>query len=129
VLESYVTKLRDRKAGLKFPRKSMKRYGNPKIIVTDRLRSYGAAMKDIGNASCQETGRWLNNRAKNFHLPFRRREQAMLRFRRMQSLQKFVAVHASIHNHINTERHLYKRPNFKLTRTASLAERRGLCAA
>jgi putative transposase len=107
----------------------MKRYGNPKIIVTDRLRSYGAAMKDIGNASWQETGRWLNNRAKNFHLPFRRREQAMLRFRRMQSLQKFVDVHASIHNHINTERHLYKRPNFKLTRTASLAERCGLCAA
>jgi transposase-like protein len=63
VLESYVTKRRDRKAALKFLRKSMKRYGNPEIIVTDRLRSYGAAIKVIGNANRQETGRWLNNRA------------------------------------------------------------------
>ena len=61
VLESYVTKRRDRKAALKFIRKSMKRYGQPHIIVTDKLRSYGAAMKNIGNAAKQETGRWLNN--------------------------------------------------------------------
>ena len=105
VLESYVTKRRDRKAALKFIRKSMKRYGNPAVIVTDKLRSYGAAMKVIGNASRQETGRWQNNRAENSHLPFRRRERAMLRFRQMRSLQKFVAVHSSIHNHFNQERH------------------------
>ena len=129
VLESYVTKRRNRKAVLKFLRKSMKRYGNPEIIVTDKLRSYGAAMKAIGNASRQETGRWQNNRAENSHLPFRRRERAMLRFRQMRSLQKFVAVHASVHNHFNQERHLYSRSNFKLNRTAALAEWRGLCAA
>lgn len=129
VLESYVTKRRNRKAALKFLRKSMKRYGNPEIIVTDKLRSYGAAMKVIGNASRQETGRWQNNRAENSHLPFRRRERAMLRFRQMRSLQKFVAVHSSIHNHFNQERHLYSRTNFKLNRTAALAEWRGLCAA
>ena len=129
VLESYVTKRRNRKAALKFLRKSMKRYGNPEIIVTDKLRSYGAAMKAIGNASRQETGRWQNNRAENSHLPFRRRERAMLRFRQMRSLQKFVAVHASVHNHFNQERHLYSRSNFKLNRTAALAEWRGLCAA
>ena len=129
VLESYVTKRRNRKAALKFLRKSMKRYGNPEIIVTDKLRSYGAAMKVIGNASRQETGRWQNNRAENSHLPFRRRERAMLRFRQMRSLQKFVAVHASVHNHFNQERHLYSRSNFKLNRTAALAEWRGLCAA
>lgn len=80
VLESYVTKRRDRKAALNFLRKSMKRYGSPKAIVTDRLRSYGAAMKMIGNADRQVTGRWLNNRAENSHLPFRRRERAMQRF-------------------------------------------------
>ena len=129
VLESYVTKRRNRKAVLKFLRKSMKRYGNPEIIVTDKLRSYGAAMKAIGNASRQETGRWQNNRAENSHLPFRRRKRAMLRFRQMRSLQKFVAVHASVHNHFNQERHLYSRSNFKLNRTAALAEWRGLCAA
>ncbi len=126
VLESYVTKRRDRKAALKFLKKSMKRCGNPKVIVTDKLRSYGAAMKIIGNADRQETGRWLNNRAENSHQPLRRRERAMLRFRRMRSLQKFVAVHASVQNHFNKERHLYPRANFKLNRTATLAEWRQL---
>ena len=70
VLESYVTKRQDRKAALKFLRKAMKRYGGPEVVVTDKLRSYGAAMKVIGNADRQETGCWVNNRAKNSHLPF-----------------------------------------------------------
>ena len=129
VLETYVTKRRDRKAALKFLRKTMKRYGSPKVIVTDRLRSYGAAMKVIGNADRQEVGRWKNNRAENSHLPFRRRERAMLRFRCMRSLQKFTAVHSSVHNHFNQERHLYSRHNFKLNRTAALSEWRQLCSA
>ena len=63
VLESYVTKRRDRKAALKFLRKAMKRYGGPEVVVTDKLRSYGAAMKVVGKADRQETGRWVNNRA------------------------------------------------------------------
>ena len=71
ILEAFVTKRRDRKAALKFLKKTMKKYGNPKVIVTDKLRSYGAAMKVIGNDACQETGRWLNNRAENSHQPFR----------------------------------------------------------
>jgi len=129
VLESYVTKRRDRKAALIFLRKVMKRYGEPAVIVTDRLRSYGAAMKVIGNAGKQQTGRWLNNRAENSHLPFRRRERAMLRFRRMHCLQKFASVHSSVHNHFNQERHLYSRKNFKMNRTAALAEWRQLCSA
>ena len=129
VLESYVTKRRDRRAALKFIRKSMQRYGQPHIIVTDKLRSYGAAMKVIGNAQKQETGRWLNNRAENSHQPFRRRERAMQRFRRMRSLQKFASVHSSVHNHFNLERHLYSRANFKLNRTAALSEWRQLCAS
>jgi putative transposase len=129
VLESYVTKRRDRKAAFKFLRKTMKRHGSADVFVTDKLRSYGAAMKEIGNAYRQETGRWLNNRAENSHQPFRRRERAMLRFRRMRSLQKFVAVHASVHTHFNAERHLYNRSNFKLNRAAALAEWRGLGVA
>jgi len=129
VLESDVTKRRDRKAALKFLKKSMKRYGQPQIIVTDKLRSYGAAMKVIENAPKQETGRWLNNRAENSHLPFRRRERAMLRFRQMRSLQKFAAVHASVCNHFNLERAFYSRDNFKLNRDAALSEWRQLCSA
>ncbi len=100
----------------------MKRHGKPKTIVTDRLRYYGDAMKEIGDADLQETGRWLNNRAENSHQPFRRRERAMLRFRRKHTLQKFSAVHASVHNHFNQERHLVSRDIYKERRSAALAE-------
>ncbi|WP_425053470.1 IS6 family transposase [Psychromarinibacter sp. S121] len=129
VLESFVTKTRDKKAALKFLKKSMKRYGRPDTLVTDRLRSYGAALREIGAVDRQETGRWLNNRAENSHLPFRRRERAMLRFRRMRSLQKFASVHASVSNYFNSERSLSSRANFKKNRAAALAEWRDLCAA
>ena len=129
VLESFVTKTRDKKAALKFLKKSMKRFGRPHILVTDKLRSYGAALKEIGASDRQETGRWLNNRAENSHLPFRRRERAMQRFRRMRSLQKFAAVHASVSNHFNAERSLSSRAIFKQNRAAALAEWRGLGVA
>ncbi|WP_394693547.1 IS6 family transposase [Hyphobacterium sp.] len=128
VLEAYVTKRRDRHAALKFLRKAMKRYGNPEVIVTDRLKSYRAAMKTIGNEGSQDVGRWLNNRAENSHLPFRRRERAMLRFRRMRSLQKFAAVHSSVHNHFNLKRHINDRNWFKENRKIALAEWRQLAA-
>ncbi len=128
VLESYVTKKRDKRAALEFLKKAMRHYGKPEKIVTDKLRSYGAALKDFGAADRQETGRWLNNRTENSHQPFRRRERAMTRFRRMRSLQKFAAVHASVFNHFNQERSLYSRANFKQNRAVALAEWRGLCA-
>ena len=128
VLEVFVTKRRDRNAALRFLRKVMKRYGRPEIIVTDKLRSYHAAMQVIGNAERQETGRWCNNRAENSHQPFRRRERAMAKFRSVKSLQKFASIHASVHNLFNQERHLYSRENFKFNRTAALAEWRQLAA-
>ena len=128
ILESYVTKTRDKSAALAFIKRALKRHGSPAAIVTDGLRSYPAAMRDLGNLERQEMGRWKNNRAENSHLPFRRRERAMLRFRRMKTLQKFVSVHANVHNHFNTERHLIDRPTYKLLRSAALAEWRGLMA-
>ena len=99
------------------------------MIVTDRLLSYGAPLKDLGRGDDREMGRWLNNRAENSHLPSRRREQAMSRFRSMRTLQKFASVHASVQNHFPTKRHLQKRDAHKLTRAAALAEWRGLLAA
>jgi putative transposase len=129
VLESIVTKTRDRKAALKFLKESMKRHGRPETIVTDRLRTYGAALKDLGRGDDREMGRWLNNRAENSHLPFRRRERAILRFRRMRTLQKVASVHALVHNHIPTERNLQDRNAYRQTRAAALAEWRGLLAA
>jgi putative transposase len=128
VLEAYVTKRRDRHAAFRFLRKAMKRYGNPKVVVTDRLKSYRAAMKVLGNAGRQETGRWLNNRAENSHLPFRRRERAMGKFRSFETLQKFVSAHSSVHNHFSYERHLNRRETFKKNRAAALSEWRQLVA-
>lgn len=106
----------------------MKRYGRAKVIVTNRHRSYRAAMKEIGNEVRQETGRWLNNRAENSHQPFRRRERAMAKFRSAKSLQKFASIHSSVHNHFNQERHLYNRQNFKINRSTSLAQWRLIVA-
>lgn len=58
----------------------MRKHGRPEVMVTDRLRSYGAALKAISAGDRQETGRWLNNRAESTNLPFRRRKRAMQRF-------------------------------------------------
>ncbi len=128
VLEVFASKRRDRRAALKFLKRAMKRYGRPKAIVTDRLRSYGAAMKAIGIVERQECGRWLNNRSENSHQPFRRREGAMANFRDIKTLQKFASVHASIHNHFNHDRHLNRRGIFKQNRSDALAEWRILAA-
>jgi putative transposase len=97
-------------------------HGSPKAITTDGLRSYKAAMNELDNAEKQEIGRWANNRVENSHLPLRRRERAMLRFRQMKSLQKFASVHASLHHHFSLERHLVGRTTYKQRRSAAWAE-------
>lgn len=122
ILESFITKTRDKAAALAFMKKALKRHGSPAAITTDGLKSYRAAMSDLGCQDKQEIGRWANNRVENSHLPFRRRERAMLRFRQMKTLQKFASVHASLHNHFNQERHLTDRQTYKERRSAALAE-------
>jgi putative transposase len=129
VLESFITKTRNRKTALQFLKKSTLKHDRPEVTDMDRLRSYGASLKEMGAADRQETGRWVNNMAENSRLPFRRREGAMLRFRRTRSLQRFVAVHASVCNHFNQECSLSSRPYFKLNRAAVLAVCRQLGAA
>ena len=119
----------NRKAALKLLRRPMKRHVKAEVLITDKLLSQGAAMKVTGTADRQETGRWLNNRAENSHQPFKRWERAMLRFKRIQSLQSFICVHASVNNHFSQERHLYSHDNFKLKRDAALSKRRQLCSA
>jgi putative transposase len=128
VLESYVTRTRDKAAALKFMRKMLKRHGKIEAITTDGLLSYKAAMDALGNAQKQEIGRWANNRIEGSHLPVRRRERAMLRFRRMKTLQKFASVHGSVHNHFNQERHLVDRQTYKKRRSVALAEWQSLIA-
>jgi len=98
VLEVFATKRRDRRTAIAFMKRAMKRYGQPKVI---------------GNAGDQECGRWINNRAENSYQPFRRREGAMSKFRDVRTLQKFCSIHASIHIHLNLQRHLNNRETFK----------------
>lgn len=126
ILESYVTKTRDKMAALTFMKKALKRHGSPEAITTDGLRTYRAAMGELGNRAKQVVGRWANNRVENSHLPFRRRERAMLRFRQIRALQKFASVHANVHNHFSLERHLVDRQTYKESRSAALAEWRSL---
>ena len=115
VLEVFATKRWDRKAALKFLRRAIKGYGRPTAIVTDRLRSYRAAMNIIGNAAVQECGHWLTNRAENSHQPFRRRQRAMSKFRYIKTRQKFASIQASIHNHLNRDRHIKTAAKFSST--------------
>ena len=126
VLEAVVTMRRNKKAALKFLRKLMKRYGQAEEIVTDRSPSCRAALREIGATDLQSIGCWLNNRGENSHLPLRRRERAILRFRRMRSLQKFAAVHSSACNHFNLERSLSNHDIIRRNQAAGLAEWRQL---
>jgi putative transposase len=110
-------------------KKALRRHGSPEAITRDGLRSYKAAMSEPGNADKQKVGRWANNRVENSHLPFRRRERAMLRFGQMKSLQtrraataNFASVHANVHNPFSHERHLVDRETYKTRRSAALAE-------
>jgi hypothetical protein len=119
ILESYVTKTREKKAALAFMKKTLKRHGSPDAITIDGLASYKAAMRGLGNGEKQTVGRHANNRVENSQLPFRRRERAMLRFRQMKSLQKFASVHANVHNHFNPERHLVNRQTDQSSRIPS----------
>ena len=128
VLESYVTKKRDKKAALRFVKKALKNHGPVEAITTDGLPSYKAAMSELGNQDRQEVGRWANNRVENSHLPFRRRERVMQRFRKVKSLQKFASVHANVHNHFSSDRHLTDRQTYKTIRSAALAEWQTLMA-
>jgi putative transposase len=123
-----VTAKRDKAAALKFLKRIMKKYGQPRSVVTDGLCSYPAAMKEIGNADRLDVGRRLNNRAENSHQPLRRRERAMQRFQSVKTLQKFSSVHAQVHNHFNQERHLVTREVYKQRRSAALTKWRALMA-
>ena len=127
-LESYVTKKRDKKAALRSLRKALKHHGQAQRIVTDGLKSYPSAMRELGNESRREMGSWKINRAENSHLPFRRREGVTQQFRRMKSLQKLSSDHANIQNHFNSQRQLVDRQSYEICRSAALAEWQVLAA-
>lgn len=123
-LEGVETKPRDRKAALKCLKASRGRHGRLHVSVSDKLRSHGFALRVVGAADRQATGRWRDNRAESSHLPFGRRERAIQRRRRMRSLQVLAAVQASVFNHFSSKRSFCSRANFKKNHAAALAVRR-----
>ena len=104
VLECYVSKRRDKHAALKVLHKLMKRNGKPHQIVTNKLRSYSAALHIVGGLHLHDTTQYFINQIESLHLPFRRRERAMQRFRSHRTLQKFTSIHSQYYNHIKKQR-------------------------
>jgi len=107
VLDVPVQSKRNKHAALKLMRKLLKKYAMvPGRLITDDLRSYGAAARDLGIESRHERGRCKNNRAENSHQPARRREIKMLRFKSGVSTQKFISTHAAVFTAFNVQRYL-----------------------
>ena len=119
VLDVLVQFKRNRHAALKLMRKLLKKYAFvPERLVTDDLRSYSAAARDLGIERRHERGRSKNNRAENSHQPTRRRERKMQRFKNPGSAQRFLTTHAAVYNTL-TSNAILPRPK----RTARFAPR------
>jgi transposase-like protein len=131
VLDVLVQSKRNKDAAMKLMRKLLRKYGFvPDQLVTDDLRSYGAAAHELGIASRHERGRWKNNRAENSHQPTRRRERKMQRFKSPGSAQKFLSTHAAVYNVFNVQRHLTSAQTHRAFRaTAMNTWREALAAA
>src|SRR5258708_7315839 len=107
VLDMLVQGRRDSRAALRLMRKLLKKQGFvPKLLVTDKLRSYGSAFRRLGLRCPHEQGLRKNNRAENSHQPVRRREHKMQRFKSARSAQRFLNMHSAGYNTFNLQRHL-----------------------
>ena len=114
---------RNTKAAIRLMRKLFKKQGfAPSTIVTDKLRSYGSAIRKLGLCAEHEQGLRKNNRAENSHQPVRRRERKMQRFKSPKSAQRFLAIHAAVYNLFNVQRHLISRRTLRRFRTSAMAE-------
>ena len=130
VLDMLVQPRRDKAAALRLMRKLLKKQGfAPKVLVTDKLRSYGAAGRELRLSAQHEQGLRQNNRAENSHQVVRRRERKMQRFKSPGSAQRFLATHAAVHNTFNLERHLISRRTLRLFRAAAAEQWQNATAA
>ena len=129
VLDLLVQSRRNTVAALRLMRKLLRKQGfTPEVIVTDQLRSYGAAIGELGLSARHEQGLRQNNRAENSHQPTRRRERKLQRFKSAGSAQRFLSAHAAVHNTFNVERHLISRRSLKQSRAVAMEEWRSATA-
>ena len=130
VLDVLVQSKRDKRAALKLMRKLLKKMNFvPDKLVTDDLRSYGAACRDLGISHRHERGRWRNNRAENSHQPTRRRERKMQGFKSTGSAQRFLSFHAATYNTFNIQRHLTSASTHRVFRASAMQTWREVTAA
>jgi putative transposase len=123
ILDVLVQTKRNKAAALKLMRKLLKKYGSaPEILVTDELRSYQAAARELGIWRRHQMARWRNNRAENSHQPTRRRERKMQGFKSVGSAQRFLSVHAAVYNTFNVQRHLISAPTHRMFRASAMEE-------
>lgn len=129
VLDMLVQARRDKRAAMTLMRKLLKKQGfAPSTIVTDKLRSYAAAFRDLRLAARHNQGLRMNNRAENSHQPVRRREYKMQRFKSPKSAQRFLAIHSAAYNHFNVQRHLISRRTLREYRGAAFEQWRCVTA-
>ena len=130
VLDMLVQRRRDGRAALRLMRKLLRKQGFvPKLLVTDKLRSYGSAFRQLQLSCSHEQGLRKNNRAENSHQPVRRRERKMQRFKSARSAQRFLSMHAAVHNTFNLQRHLVSRSTLRIVRAEAAREWRDAVAA
>ena len=130
VLDVLVQTRRNKRAALNLMRKLLKKYGFvPDKLVTDELRSYGAAASELGLAKRHERVRWRNDRAENSHQPTRRRERKMQGFKSVGSAQRFLSVHAAAYNTFNLQRHLTSARTHRAFRASAMQTWREVVAA
>ena len=123
VLDVLVQSRRDSRAALRLMRKLLRKQGFvPKLLVTDKLRSYGSAFRQLQLTCPHEQGLRKNNRAENSHQPVRRRERKMQRFKSSRSAQRFLNVHSAVHNNFNHQRHLVSRSTLRIFRAEAAAQ-------
>jgi putative transposase len=123
ILDMLVQRRRNKRAALRLMRKLLRKHGvAPKLVVTDKLRSYGAAFRELHLTCRHDQGLHKNNRAENSHQVVRRRERKMQRFKSPASAQRFLSIHAAVHNTFNHQRHLISRSTLRIFRTEAAAQ-------
>ncbi len=123
ILDILVQSRRNKKAALRFFRKLLKGLEYvPRVIITDKLRSYGAAKKEILPGVEHRQHKGINNRAENSHRPTRRRERVMQKFKSPGHAQRFLSAHDPINNHFRPRRHLMTSEQYRKFRNQAFQE-------